>query len=104
MIDETARTTKDLESERSRIRSQDFQAKFESAWIELNGNEIDDVESLKYRRIPTYPEGHSDLLKLLEPLPVKKVNGNYQGVAWKVTGENEQSILIAEHGSGLEIL
>lgn len=35
---------------------------------------------------------------------MEKVDDNYQGIAWKITGENEHSILIVEHETGLEIL
>lgn len=37
-------------------------------------------------------------------MKVRKANGNYQGVVWKITNSNGHSILVVEHETGLEIL
>lgn len=88
---------------RNARRNQDFNVKFQSAAVELNAPSNSQIESLKFRSSPIF-HGYPELLKHLESLEVNRVKGEYQGNAWKVTGENRQSVLIVEHETGLEIL
>jgi hypothetical protein len=84
-------------------RRQSFLAKFQAAAVELNAASHRDVESLKFRG-STSSQEYRELLAELGPLKVVEIQGNYQGKAWKLTNADDNSIIIVEHETGLEIL
>ncbi|MHB8552462.1 MAG: hypothetical protein ACYDAO_02600 [Thermoplasmataceae archaeon] len=100
-------SNRDKENEvnkQNKVRVHDFYDKFESASKELNATLYTEIESLKFRSVPSY-HNYNDLLSHFRSIMnVAKVAGTYQGVAWKITDGNRHSILLVEHETGLEIL
>ncbi|MEW6142708.1 MAG: hypothetical protein AB1597_06050 [Chloroflexota bacterium] len=84
-------------------RKKNFLAKFQAAAVELNAASHRDVESLKFRDSSSF-HGYRDLLTELGSLKVVEIQGNYQGRAWKLTNADDNSVIIVEHETGLEIL
>lgn len=83
-------------------RKKEFVDKFRAAALELGGN-YKDVQSIKFKD----SSGSKDYRDLINQLVVFKpiqVDGNYQGRAWKLTDSHDNSIVIVEHETGLEIL
>jgi len=58
---------------------------------------------LKFRD-STSSHDYRELLVELGPLKAKEIHGDYQGKAWKLTDAEDNSIIIIEHETGLEIL
>jgi hypothetical protein len=84
-------------------RLKNFLAKFQVAAVELGAVSYREVESLKFRG-SSNSQDYRELLAALGPLMVKEIQGNYQGKAWKLTDANDNSVIIVEHETGLEIL
>lgn len=84
-------------------RIKNFQEKFQAAAVALNATSYLDIEALKFRG-PASSQDYYDLLKELVGLKSIVVKGNYQGKAWKLTNADNNSIIIVEHETGLEIL
>ncbi|BCT55301.1 hypothetical protein [Dehalococcoides mccartyi] len=84
-------------------RKRNFLAKFKAAAAELNAVSLRDIESLKFRN-STSSHDYQDLITELSPMEVVEIQGDYQGKAWKITDANDNSIIIVEHETGLEIL
>jgi hypothetical protein len=84
-------------------RKKTFVAKFQVAAAELNAASYRDIESLKFRD-STGSHDYRDLITELSPMEVAEIQGDYQGKAWKITDANDNSIIIVEHETGLEIL
>ena len=84
-------------------RKKTFLTKFQEAAAELNAASHRDVESLKFRD-STSSHDYRELVTELAPLGVKEIKGDYQGKAWKLTDADDNSIIIVEHETGLEIL
>lgn len=78
-------------------------AKFQAAAVELKAISYCDVEALKFRD-STSSHDYRELLAELGTLKAVEAQGNYQGKAWKLTDANDNSIIIVEHETGLEIL
>lgn len=71
--------------------------------MELNTASHHDIESLKFKD-PTGSQDYRELVGELAPLIVMEIKGDYQGKAWKLTDADDNSIIIVEHETGLEIL
>jgi hypothetical protein len=84
-------------------RKKTFLTKFQAAAAELKAASHRDVESLKFRGF-TGSQEYRALLAELSLLKVVEIQGNYQGRAWKLTDADDNSIIIVEHETGLEIL
>ncbi|MFH1336596.1 MAG: hypothetical protein ABII96_08780 [Candidatus Zixiibacteriota bacterium] len=84
-------------------REKPFLTKFLEAAAELNTASHHNIESLKFRD-STSSQDYRALLAELVPLKVMEIQGNYQGKAWKLTDADDNSIIIVEHETGLEIL
>jgi len=84
-------------------RKKTFLVKFQAAAAELNTTSHRDVESLKFRG-STSSRDYRELVRELGPLKVVEIQGNYQGKAWKLTDADDNSIVIVEHETGLEVL
>ena len=84
-------------------RRKTFLAKFQSAAAELNAASHRNIESLKFRDIIGFHD-YRELLKELSSLKVLELQGAYQGKAWRLTDADDNSIIIVEHETGLEIL
>jgi hypothetical protein len=84
-------------------RKKTFLAKFRTAAEELNAISHRDVESIKFRD-SSGSHDYRELMAELGPLKVIEIQGNYQGKAWKLTDADDNSIIIVEHETGLEIL
>ena len=80
-----------------------FLAKFQAVAAELNASSHRDVESLKFRA-STSDSDYKALLADLGSLTIVAIKGDYDGKAWKLTDANDNSIIIVEHETGLEIL
>ncbi len=85
------------------LREKAFLAKLQAAAAELNAASHRDIESLKFRD-STSSHDYRELLAELGPLKVVEIQGDYQGKAWKITGADDNSVIIVEHETGLEIL
>jgi hypothetical protein len=84
-------------------RKKTFLAKFQAAAAELNAASHHGIESLKFKD-STSSQDYRELVTELGPLKVVEIQGNYQGKAWKLTDADDNSIIIVEHETGLEIL
>ena len=84
-------------------RRKNFLAKFKAAAIELNAALYCDIESLKFRDIIGFHD-YRELVKELGPLKILEIQGDYQGRAWKLIDADDNSVIIVEHETGLEIL
>jgi hypothetical protein len=84
-------------------RKKAFLAKFQAAAAELNAASHHGIESLKFKD-STSSQDYRELVTELGPLKVVEIQGNYQGKAWKLTDADDNSIIIVEHETGLEIL
>jgi hypothetical protein len=84
-------------------RKKTFLTKFQAAAAELKAASHRDVESLKFRG-STGSQEYRELLAEFGLLKVVEIQGNYQGRAWKLTDADDNSIIIVEHETGLEIL
>lgn len=84
-------------------RLKSFLAKFQAAAVELGAASPRDVESLKFRDSSS-SQDYRALLAEISPLKVDEIQGNYQGKAWKLTDADDNSVIIVEHETGLEIL
>jgi hypothetical protein len=84
-------------------RKKNFVAKFQVAAAELNAASYCDIESLKFRD-STSSHDYRDLITELGPMEVREIQGDYQGKAWRITDADDNSIIIVEHETGLEIL
>jgi hypothetical protein len=84
-------------------RKHTFLAKFQEAAAELNAASHHDIESLKFRD-STSSQDYREIVRELAPLRVIEIKGEYQGRAWKLTDADDNSIIIVEHETGLEIL
>ncbi len=84
-------------------RKKTFLAKFQAAAAELNAASHNDIESLKFRD-STSSQDYREMVTELAPLKVVEIQGDYQGKAWKLTDADDNSIIIVEHETGLEIL
>jgi cell division protein FtsB len=85
------------------LREKNFIAKFQVAAAELNAASYHDIESLKFKD-STSSRDYRDLIIELGPMEVVEIQGDYQGKAWKITDADDNSIIIVEHETGLEIL
>jgi hypothetical protein len=85
------------------LRKKTFLAKFQAATVDLKTASYHDIESLKFRGLTSSHE-YSKLLAELGPLKIVAIQGDYQGKAWKLTDADDNSIIIVEHETGLEIL
>ncbi len=85
------------------LREKAFLAKLQAAAAELNAASHRDIESLKFRD-STSSHDYRDLITELGPMKVVEILGDYQGKAWKITDADDNSIIIVEHETGLEIL
>ena len=84
-------------------RLKNFLAKFQAAAVELNAVSYRDIESLKIRDSSSSHD-YRDLITELGPIEVVQIQGDYQGKAWKITDADDNSVIIVEHETGLEIL
>jgi hypothetical protein len=85
------------------LREKAFLAKLQAAAAELNAASHRDIESLKFRD-STNSHDYRDLITELGPMEVVEIQGDYQGKAWKITDAYDNSVIIVEHETGLEIL
>ncbi len=85
------------------LRKKTFLSKLQAATAELNASSHRDIESLKFRD-STSSHDYRDLITELGPMKVVEIQGDYQGKAWKITDADDNSIIIVEHETGLEIL
>ena len=85
------------------LREKAFLAKLQAAAAELNAASHRAIESLKFRD-STSSHDYRELLAELGLLKVVEIQGDYQGKAWKITDADDNSIIIVEHETGLEIL
>lgn len=85
------------------LRKKAFLAKLHAAAAELNAASHRDIESLKFRD-STISHDYRELLAELGPMKVVEIQGDYQGKACKITGTDDNSVIIVEHETGLEIL
>jgi hypothetical protein len=84
-------------------RRENFIAKFQVAALELGVASYRDIESLKFRGISGFHEYQLLLQELARYKPTQIV-GQYQGNAWKITDAQNNSLVIVEHETGLELL
>jgi len=89
-------------------RADSFAQRFRSAQTHLKAQGIHDLVSLKYRGRRDVPG--SDYLRLVDDLrqhqglDVAPVDGGFGGQAWLVTDRAQNSAILVEHETGLEIL
>jgi hypothetical protein len=86
----------------SKLREKAFLARFQTVAKELNVGSHHDIESLKFRASTSDLE-YKELLVDLKLLEIKEIKGNYDGKAWRLTDTGNNSIIIVEHETGLEI-
>ena len=88
-------------------RTDSFFRRFTSAQSHLKVQDIQGLVSLKYRddclHNPEY-SGFIDDLRRASHLPVKQVHGEFGGRAWLVRDKSQNSAILVEHETGLEIL
>ena len=96
--------TKNENEAQKSVMTQNIRGQFESASKELNAKSYSEIESLKFRSMPSYHSYIDLLTQFRSEMKVVKASGTYHGTAWKVTNRNGCSILIVEHETGLEIL
>lgn len=89
-------------------RTNTFVKKFASARRLLRARPADHVISLKYR---DHCANHSEYVRFIEDhlkgtlgLCVEPVTGDLQGSAWMVSDIQENSVILVEHETGLELL
>jgi hypothetical protein len=88
-------------------RLKSFNQKFASAQVHLKCNDLKEITSIKYRGMGNYSDYKTFLHDVLEHqfgFSIDKVTGDFQGNAWKVTDQYQNSVIIVEHETGLEIL
>jgi len=85
------------------LREKTFLAKFRVAAAELRVASYREIESLKFRDNVDFHD-YRELIKDLGSLKVSEIQGDYQGKAWKLTDADDNSLIIVEHETGLEIL
>src|SRR5271157_2840313 len=89
-------------------RAQSFVRKFSDAQKFLGITSIHDIVSLKYRdnavSYRDYDRFVEEGLKRELGFEIKEVKGDFQGKAWLVTDRNDNSAILVEHETGLEIL
>jgi hypothetical protein len=88
---------------RDNWRKQQFLEKFNAAAAELGASSYHDVESIKFRD-SSGSQDYRDFLDELGLLRVREIQGNFQGKAWRLSDNNNNSIILVEHETGLEIL
>lgn len=88
-------------------RVESFNRKFSSAKKYLSCSDIKEIISIKYRGVTN----SSDYNRLINELnnnhfgfKIDQVVGDFQGTSWKITDQNQNSVIIVEHETGLEIL
>lgn len=84
-------------------RQKNFLDKFQAAASEFSVSSYFEIESLKFKDSANNRDYKELLLNLVVPR-VEGIQGNYQGKAWKLTDTDDNSIIIVEHETGLEIL
>jgi hypothetical protein len=89
-------------------RTDSFIKRFTNARQFFNEPSIHNIVSLKYREhcvnYSDYSDFVDDHIKNELKLKVKLLNGNFQGRAWLVSDDNNNSVILVEHETGLEIL
>jgi hypothetical protein len=88
---------------RDKWRQQQFLEKFNAAAAELGASSYHDIESIKFRD-SSGSQDYRDFLDELGLLRVREIQGNFQGKAWKLSDNDNNSIILVEHETGLEIL
>ncbi len=92
-----------MNQQRQDWQVKNFLAKFQAAAAELSAASYHDIESLKFRD-STSSQDYREMVRELALLRVTEIKGEYQGKAWKLTDADDNSVIIVEHETGLEIL